>query len=175
MLLVLAVALSLPIVQTKLGEYVTQMINKDYGTDIHVDQVAISAFGGVKLKTVRIRDDHKNTLIYANRIKTNVLSFSQLYNGDLYFGDIRLDGAIFHIRKYKGEEDTNFDRFIALFDSNTPSKKKFLMQAKNVYISNGRFIVSDDNSEVSKDVDFSKLNASLHNWPPMTFTIFIKN
>ena len=164
MLLVLAVALSLPIVQTKLGEYVTQMINKDYGTDIHVDQVAISAFGGVKLKTVRIRDDHKNTLIYANRIKTNVLSFSQLYNGDLYFGDIRLDGAIFHIRKYKGEEDTNFDRFIALFDSNTPSKKKFLMQAKNVYISNGRFIVSDDNSEVSKDVDFSKLNASLHNF-----------
>lgn len=160
----LAVALSLPVVQSKLGTYVTDMVNKDYGTDIQVDQVAISPFGGVKLKTVLIRDHHKNTLIYANRIKTNILSFKKLYNGDLYFGDIRLDGAFFHIRKYKEENDTNFDRFIALFDTNTPSEKSFLMQAKNVYITNGRFLMSDDNSEQTKNIDFSKLNASLHNF-----------
>ncbi len=164
MLLVSAVALSLPVVQTKLGVYVTNMINKDYGTDIHVDQVAISPFGGVKLKTVRILDHHKNTLIYAKRIKTNILSFQQLYNGDLFFGDIRLDGAIFHIRKYEKEDDTNFDRFIKLFDSNTPSTKKFLMEANTVYITNARFLMSDDNSKLEKDLDFTKLDATLHNF-----------
>lgn len=137
------------------------MINDDYGTDIHVEQVAISAFGGVKLKTVRIFDHHKNTLIFANRIKTNVLSFEQLYNGDLLFGDIRLDGAFIHIRKYKAEDDTNFDRFVRLFDTNTPAKKKFLLTARNVYLNNARFLLSDDNSDLEKSLDFTELNATL--------------
>nr|MBF6607315.1 hypothetical protein [Flavobacterium sp.] len=82
----MAAALSLPAVQTELGDYVADRINRDYGTDIHVDKVAVSAFGGVKLRSVMIRDHHKDTLIFANRVQTNILSFRQLYNGDLLFG-----------------------------------------------------------------------------------------
>ncbi len=139
----LGIALSLPVVQTKIGEYVTEMINKDYGTDIKVEQVAISVFGGVKIKNVMIKDHHKDTLIYADRIQTNILSFKKLYNGDLLFGDIRLNGSTINIKTYKGEKDTNIDKFIALFDSGKASTKKFLMKAKNVYITNSRLILID--------------------------------
>ena len=48
-------------------------VNKDFGTDITIDEVAISPFGGVKFKNVLIRDHHQDTLIYANRIKTTIL------------------------------------------------------------------------------------------------------
>lgn len=160
----LGIALSLPVVQTKIGEYVTEMINKDYGTDIKVEQVAISVFGGVKIKNVMIKDHHKDTLIYADRIQTNILSFKKLYNGDLLFGDIRLNGSTINIKTYKGEKDTNIDKFIALFDSGKASTKKFLMKAKNVYITNSRLILIDENSANPKNLDLTKLNSELSNF-----------
>lgn len=50
LLLLTAIALTLPVVQTKLAHYATEKINKKYGTDINVEQVAVTVFGGVKLK-----------------------------------------------------------------------------------------------------------------------------
>lgn len=151
------------------------MLNKDFKTDIKVDQVAISVFGGVKLKNVMIKDYHKDTLIFSKIIKTNVLSFKKLYNGDLLFGDIRLDGLVFNMKTYKGEKDSNIDKFIALFDSGKPSAKKFLMKAQNIYLSSGRFIFIDENSKIPKILDFTKLNAELNNFkihgPDVTINI----
>ncbi len=164
LLLALGIALSLPSVQTEIGSYVTETLNEDYKTDIKVDQVAISIFGGVKLKKVMIKDHHKDTLIYANRIKTNILSFQKMYNGDLIFGDIRLDGLVFNLKTYKKEKESNINVFIALFDTGKPSKKKFLLKAKNAYFTNSRFILIDENRQNPKDVDFTKLDASLSNF-----------
>jgi hypothetical protein len=97
-LLTSAIVLSLPFVQTKIGHYLTNWINEDFGTDINVEQVAVSVFGGVKLKTILIKDHHKDTLIFANRIKTNILDIGKMLNGDLIFGDIRLDGVVFNVK-----------------------------------------------------------------------------
>jgi hypothetical protein len=163
-LLLMGIALSLPSVQTRLGKYITERLNKDYGTDITVDRVAISAFGSVKLKDVLIRDHHKDTLIFSKRIQTNILSFRQLYNGDLLFGDIRTDGLLFFMKIYKGEKDSNLDRFIRLFDTGKKSSdRKFLLRAKNVYASDSRFLLIDENNDVEKSLDLSGINASIKN------------
>lgn len=157
-----AIVLSLPFVQTKIGNYITQMLNDDFGTDINVEQVSVSVFGGVKLKTVLIKDHHQDTLIYANRIKTNILDIGKMIGGDLLFGDIRLDGVVFNLKIYKGEDDSNINKFIALFDSDTPSSgKKFLMQATNAYLTNTTFRVINQNLQTPKSVEFTKLDASL--------------
>lgn len=162
LLLTTAIVLSLPFVQTKIGHYVTNLINEDYGTDINVEQVSFSVFGGVKLKTVLIKDHHKDTLIFANRIKTNILDIGKMLNGDLLFGDIRLDGVVFNMKVYKGEDDSNINKFIALFDSGKPSSgKKFLLEATNAYLTNTKFRVINENLETPKSVDFQKLDASL--------------
>lgn len=165
LLLGIAIALSLPSVQTRIAEYATDRINSDFKTDIKVDQVAITIFGGVKLKKVMIRDHHKDTLIYANRIKTNILDLKQMVDGDLLFGVIRMDGLVFNLKQYKNEEGTNLDKFVELFDSGKPSSgKKFLMRAKTAYFTNGRFILIDENRENPKDLDFTKLNAEITNF-----------
>ena len=164
-LLVSAIVLSLPFVQTRIGHYVTGMLNKDFGTDINVDQVSISVFGGVKLKSVLIRDHHNDTLIFANRVKTNILDIGKMLNGDLLFGDVRVDGGIFNLINYKNENETNIVHFVSLFDSDTPSSgKKFLLTATNVYLTNTVFKVINENLETPKAVDFTKIDASYSNF-----------
>ena len=162
LLLVLGIALSLPFTQTKIAKYFVQRINKDYGIHIAIDEVAVSVFGGVKLKKVLILDHHNDTLIYTNRIKTNVLDGKKLLDGELIFGNIGLDGLVFNLKTYKKEKITNLDKFIDAFGTGKPpSEKHFLMTAQKAVISNGHFILTDENRIIPKDVDFTKLNASI--------------
>ena len=58
----MGIALSLPVVQTSIAKYVMTTVNKDFGTDITIDEVAISPFGGVKFKNVLIRDHSEFSL-----------------------------------------------------------------------------------------------------------------
>ncbi|HJY13222.1 MAG TPA: hypothetical protein VJ304_10575, partial [Flavobacterium sp.] len=113
-MLALAITLSLPVVQTKIAQYVTNSLNEDFKTDIHVDKVAINIFGGVKLKKVLIYDHHKKVLIYSDIISTDLLSIKRLLDGDLIFGDLRLTGLIFNLKTYKNENENNINKFIRL-------------------------------------------------------------
>ena len=101
LLLLVCISLSQPFVQTKIANYFTERINKDFGTKINIEQVAFTVFGGVKLKKVLILDHHKDTLIYAKRIKTSILDFNKLINGKLLFGDIFLDQFYLKVKNYK--------------------------------------------------------------------------
>lgn len=164
LLLITAIALTLPVVQTKLAHYATEKLNKQYGTDINVEQVAITVFGSVKLKNVLIKDSKKDTLIFANRITTSIKDAKKLLDGNLIFGAMRADGFTLNVKTYKGEKDTNLDKFIAAFDDGKPSSGKFLMTSKKITLTNSRFILTDENRENPKDVDFKKLNAVVTNF-----------
>lgn len=151
----------MPFVQTKIGDYVTKELYKKYKVDIRVEQVSLTVFGGVKLKKVLILDHHKDTLIYANRIKTSIIDFDKLMNVDLIFGDIAADGLYFNMKTYKHEKFSNLDKFVSAFDSGKPpSKEHFLMTATKVKVTNGHYSLIDENRENPKDVDFTKINLS---------------
>ncbi len=152
---------SLPSVQTKIAQYFVRSINKDFGIHIGIDEVSVTAFGSVKLKKVLILDHHNDTLIYANRIKTNILGAKKILQGDLIFGNIVLDELLFNLKTYKRERTTNLDVFIKAFETGKPSTKHFLMTAQKAVITNGHFILIDENRIIPKDVDFTKLNASI--------------
>ncbi len=155
----LGIAFTLPFVQTKIGNYVTNELNKKYKTNINVEQVSLTIFGGVKLKKVLILDHHKDTLIYANRIKTSILDFDKLMNVDLIFGDIAADGLYFNMKTYKKEKVSNLDIFVAAFDSGAPpSEEHFLMTSTKVKITNGHYSLIDENNQEPIDVDFKKIN-----------------
>jgi hypothetical protein len=159
--LVGAISLSVPYVQTKIAQYFTKSINDDFGTKIAIEGVRISVFGGVKFKNVMIRDHHNDTLIFAKILNTNILEGRKILNGNLIFGDIRLDGLLFSIKRYKNEKDTNFDVFINAFNNDKPANKNFLLKTNNATISNGRFVLIDENKDIPKDVDFRRLNIKL--------------
>ena len=163
-MLFLGILLSLPAVQTKIGQYLTNSINEDFGTDINVEQVTFNIFGGVKLKEVLIRDHHKDTLIYANRIKTNILDFNRLLDGDLLFGDVNVSSLLFNLKQYKGEKFTNLDKFIEAFDDGKPSSGKFLMTAESMHLTESRFLMEDENQQNARVVDFLNINATLNDF-----------
>ncbi len=62
----------------RIGNYATNALNERYKININVEQVSLTVFGSVKLKKVLILDHHKDTLIYANRIKTSILDWDKL-------------------------------------------------------------------------------------------------
>jgi hypothetical protein len=163
-LLVVAITLTLPAVQTRIARYFTESINKDFGTNISIDGVAISVFGGIKFKDVLIRDHRKDTLIYSQRIATTVLEGKKLLDGDLIFDGLDLHGLLFNLKTYKNEKESNLDKFIKAFETGKPSTRKFLLKSNKLQIHNGHFTLTDENRDNPKDVDFTKLNASVTNF-----------
>ncbi|WP_449404129.1 translocation/assembly module TamB domain-containing protein [Flavobacterium terrigena] len=164
LLLIVAILLALPVVQTKLGQYATDQLKKDYGVDITVEKVAINPFGGVKMKGILARDHHNDTLFYFKRINTTIISYKKLFdNGHPYFGDLQADGLNLKIRQYKGEKDTNLDKFVAAFDdkSGKPSSGKFRLKINSIALQNSRFRYIDENLEKPKLLDFTELNGQL--------------
>ena len=165
LLLSLGIALSLPSVQTRLGQYATEYLNENFGTDITVQEANFTIFGGVKLKKVLIRDHKKDTLFYIKRLKTNVLDFKKLVDGDLHFGYVALDGLFFNLKNYKGEKDNNLDKFIDLLDDGKPSSgKKFLLTANKFDLTNSTFSFNDYNVEKPLLFSAKKLNAVTKNF-----------
>ena len=161
----LGIALSLPAVQTKIGKYLMNVINKDFGTNINIDKVKVSVFGGVKIQNVLILDHHKDTLIYSKILNTNILDINAVLEGDLIFKRIRLDGVLFDMKTYKNEKKTNMDVFIESFDSGKPSTGKHtLFIADKASISHAHFRLYDYNRANPKDVDFTRVNAELTNF-----------
>jgi len=165
LLLLLSILLSLPSVQTYLGKIATHELNKSYGTDLTIERLAVTPFGSVKLKEILVRDHHKDTLFFIKRLNTSILDFAKLYdNGHPYLGDVILDGLDCKLTQYKGEKDTNLDRFVDAFDDGTPSSGKFRMKSSSMTISNSRFRYTDENLEVPKFLDFKQLNGYLSNF-----------
>ena len=163
-MLLFGIALSTSYVQTKIARYFTNTLNKDFGTNISIDAVRLSVFGGVKFKNVLILDHHKDTLIFSKIVNTNILGGKKILSGDLIFGDVRLDGLSFKIKLYKNETQTNLDQFINAFDSDKPSTKKFLLKVDNAYVTDAHFSVIDDNKKNPVDLDFTRLNTTLRNF-----------
>jgi hypothetical protein len=48
-MLLVAILLALPVVQTRLGKYATDQLKEDFGVTITIEKVAINPFGGVIL------------------------------------------------------------------------------------------------------------------------------
>jgi hypothetical protein len=153
--LVLGILLSLPFVQTKIGNYATNALNEKYKININVEEVSLTVFGSMKLKEVVILDHHKDTLIYANRIKTSILDWGKIIGGNLILGDIAADGLYFNMKTYKKEKQSNLDKFVASFGT---TKSHFLLTATKVKITNGHYSLIDENRANPKDVDFTKIN-----------------
>jgi hypothetical protein len=158
--------LSIPFVQTGLGNYVTELLNDDFKTNINIDRISMQFNGDIELKDILIYDYKKDTLIAAKELNTSILNFANLAKGKLVFGDIDVEELVFNIKTYKGESETNLDIFVRRFDSETPKKKKseFLLSSSDVSIYDGIFTLSDENKETQKIIRFEDLNINATNF-----------
>ena len=162
LILLLGILLTLPPVQTFVGGIVTKELKKSTGVDINVEKVAVSIFGGVKLREVLIRDHHQDTMIYAKGIQTRIIGKARLLDGDLIFGDLNAKDLVFYMKTYKGEDDSNIGVFVDQLDNGKPSSGiPFIMKVQNLKVANGHFRIENQNSTTPISVDFTQLNADL--------------
>lgn len=151
---------SIPSIQTSLGNYATKELNKEFGTNINIEKVGLQFNGDVEFKNIYVEDYKKDTLIGITELNTSILSFRNLVNNKMTFGDIDIIDLILNIKTYKGETDTNLDVFIAKLEGDNPKKSSgtFLLSSSDVSIYNGIFRLIDENRETPKRLDFSNLN-----------------
>ena len=158
--------LSIPAVQTQLGRYATDRINDDFKTNINIGRIGLQLNGDIELKGILIRDYKKDTLISIGKLNSSIVSFKNLVNSKLNFGDIDIQDAIFNLRTYEGEEDTNLDVFVAKFDDDNPrvGPSEFLFSSSDVSIENGKFRMIDDNLDTPKIFEFTELKTNITNF-----------
>ncbi|WP_243765955.1 translocation/assembly module TamB domain-containing protein [Polaribacter cellanae] len=152
--------------QTKLGEYATNRINDDFGTNLTIGKINLSFLGSVELKDVKIKDHHKDTLIFVNSLSTSVLNAKKVLNSEVLLGDITIDGAHYYMKTYKGEKDDNMAVFMDSFKSNKPKDSliaPFILKTANVYINNLDFKLINLNKKDSLVFSASKTGGNLQN------------
>ena len=149
--------------QTRLGRYVTNKLNQEFNTDINVGKVGLQFNGDVELKEILIRDHHKDTLIAVQELNTSIISFKNVINNKLNFGDIDLEELYFNLKTYVGEEDSNLDIFVASFDDDKPRTEpsNFLFSSSDISIDGGNFIIRDENLERLVILDLREIEANV--------------
>lgn len=158
------IVFSIPSVQTWAAKKVTDNLNETYGTDIHVKRIGLNWKGEVDMRDVYIADHHKDTLIFSHELQTNILSFRNLINGELGFGDIALDRAKLYVKTYKGEESDNLSIFAQKFDTGQESTSPFSLFSNDVIAKNTTIKITDENLENPELFVFKNVNLLANNF-----------
>ncbi len=156
------VILALPGVQTKLARMATNRINTDFGTNINIERLRVSLISwDTSLRGVYIEDYKKDTLAYIDELTTSILSFKNMANNRLEFGDVEIEELYLNLKTYEGADDTNLGIFIEKLDDNKPrppGTPPFYLGTDEIEINNSTFKLSDENLEKEKVLHFTDLN-----------------
>lgn len=160
----LLIVFSIPSVQTRVAQKITDRINNTYGTDISIDKVGLKWNGDVIAKDILLRDHKQDTMIYARSLGTSILSFKNVIDGNMNLGDITLDDANLFLKKHKGETKVNIAVFSSKFVTGKPRTKDFILSSDNIEINRGHLNYIDENLEHPVVIDYTNVNASLDNF-----------
>ena len=154
-----SILLSIPAIQTKLGNYATQKLNEDFNTNISVEKIDLSFLGNVQLKGVKIKDHHLDTLIFVKKLSTSILNAKKVLESEVNLGSISIDGAYVYMKTYKGETDDSMAVFIDSFGESSPKDSlstPFTLRSSNVYVNDLHYKLINYNNK--KPISFSAKN-----------------
>ena len=103
MFIILLLILAIPAVQNGLGNYATKKLNEEFGTNINIEKIGLRYNGDVSLKEIYVEDFKQDTLIYIKDFKTSIVSFRNLYQCKLNFGDVEINEIQFTLVTYRDE------------------------------------------------------------------------
>jgi hypothetical protein len=158
------VMLRSPSVQQWLCNYATNYLTKQLGTKVSVGGVNIAYFFDLVLEDVYIQDSHKNTLLYAPRIRADISGINTSKQ-EVNLSKVELDGAFIALVKYKNEKKLNLQHIVDFFQSNdTTAKKpkaKWTINVDAVKLTDTRFRYNDQNLRHPKrGMDYSYIDVS---------------
>lgn len=158
LLLLLIIIFSIPSVQTYVANKVTKNLNETYGTDINIERLGLNWKGEVDIREVYIADHHKDTLIYAQQLQTNIVSLRNLIKGDLGFGNIDLQKAKLYVKTYKDEEYDNLYLFSEKFNTGQTSDNVFSLFSNDIRLSDSHVRIINENLETTDIINFTNVH-----------------
>jgi hypothetical protein len=160
------IVISIPVVQTAIGQKATDWLNEKYDTNINIERIGLRWNGDISLKDIYIEDYLKDTLIHINALETSILSFNNAINNKLEFGTVNIKGLTLNINTEKDSVDTTLDVFIEKLDSGpsdgTPSS--FLLTSSKIKLSDGKFRFKDQNNRTPDMLDFEELAGNIYDF-----------
>lgn len=166
-MLLVSIVLSIPFVQTKIGNLLTNSINKDFNTNISIEKVDLSFLGSVNLKGIQIKDHHQDTLIYVRKLKSSLISVKQIFENKINLKKIYLEDVYFYMKTYQNETNDNLGIFIDTFDDGKPRDSltnPFILQSPNINFTNLNFKLIDANKKDSINYQVSEAFGNLQDF-----------
>jgi hypothetical protein len=137
-----------PVFQTWVSQQAASYLSKKLNAKITVGGVDIEFIKTVVLEDLYIEDQHQDTLLFAHKLKVDIGMYN-LEQNSFSVKALALDQAKFHLRMYKGEEESNMQFIIDYFSGPADTTKKntppLHLHADRVQISHTEFIFHDEN------------------------------
>ena len=161
----LSVLLSFSAVQTALAGLVTDRINRQYGTEIHIEKIDLSSIRNIELRSVLILDHHQDTLFSVGSLETSILNYRNLFRTNLSFGPIELRDGVFNMRTYEGDSTNNLTLFVRRFEQKEKSEKQpFRMFSESISVENVSFTLYNENKKPEPIVFYRNIHGSFDNF-----------
>ena len=142
LLLLSYLLLLLPGIQEKIGRQIAQKMSQSLGTEFKLEGLSFSLFNRVDIKNVLIRDQQKDTLLFAKTVKLRVtdLLFS---SKDPVLGYIGLEKASIYL--HRKSPIWNYQFIVDHFKSKDTSKSSSQQyDLKKIDFTNIRFVQDDE-------------------------------
>jgi hypothetical protein len=171
----LGVFLTIPIVQTSIAKRLTDKINNETGVNLHIDKVHITISGNIIIKDFIAYDQNNDTIFYGKRLQTRIKNpWNISKDNQLLLGKTHIDNLVGKIIYYKGEKNSNLDKFIDKIDGESSDKttgQPFKLEANVIRLTNSHFQYLDYNSSNHKVLDFNYLHTELKNFFQQSDTV----
>lgn len=120
-IILLYLAIQTDIVQNALVRYATGKLGNSLGVEVRINKVSFSFFSKVSMDGTLIRDQQKDTLLYASSLKLNITDWFFLKDkAELKF--IGLENAV--VKLQRKDSIWNYQFIADYFSSPTSTKKK---------------------------------------------------
>ncbi|HLS30064.1 MAG TPA: hypothetical protein VK021_04350, partial [Flavobacteriaceae bacterium] len=160
LLLIIIFYFSIPAVQTRTADKITNLLNEEFGTEIKIDKIQITYDAKVDIKGAFIGDHHGDTLISAESVKTNLINLRRLIKGkDINFGDVTATELTFRLRRYQEDEKDSFGIFLDKLESENPDKKEGpRIIFSHLTVIDSKFSFYDEHGKYPEIVNLKDLN-----------------
>jgi len=169
----------LPSVQSTLARNFVTQINQKTGVKIDIDKIQITPSGRIILKNFIAKDVNNDTIFYGKRLNTYIQNIANItQSNSLILGKTNIDGLVGKIIYYKGEKDSNLDKFIKQIEGEKSSEKNtspFKLLVEQISLINSKFAYYNyNNIDRPKILDFKYLHADLEHFLQHADTVSFK-
>jgi len=151
-------------VQTRLTRVIASYLSAQLKTRVEIRSVNIAFFNNIILEGLYVEDLHRDTLIYADRLKVGIKKID-LKNHHLQFDGVSLQNLSFYLKEYCGEEDINLQFLLDAFSSKdttaTPPGPKWTIDCNSFELEHSRFAYQNQHiDEAENGLDVTNLLVS---------------